>query len=100
MHEVNVRRLTTARDHLVETRTSGLVERRVLVSVGGDSTVGGASWELDQELLDTFDHELAEIEAALDRVALGTYGRCEDCGAPISEARLHAVPWSRHCIDH
>lgn len=41
--------------------------------------------------------ELAEIEAALDRLVTGTYGLCEQCGRPISAARLAARPQSRSC---
>ncbi len=39
--------------------------------------------------------ELAEIEAALGRLAAGTYGRCEATGLPISPERLRALPWTR-----
>ncbi len=40
---------------------------------------------------------LAEIEAALDRLAGGTYGRCEQCGRPIGTALLSARPQARYC---
>ena len=39
--------------------------------------------------------ELAEVEAALDRIRRGSYGVCEATGQPISAERLHAVPWAR-----
>jgi DnaK suppressor protein len=26
------------------------------------------------------------------------YGVCRDCGEPIAEARLTAIPWTRVCI--
>ncbi len=42
---------------------------------------------------------LAEIEAALDRVASGQYGRCEQCRGPISAALLARQPQSRYCAD-
>lgn len=42
--------------------------------------------------------ELAEIDAALARIASGTYGRCERCGAPVGESRLRAVPHARFCM--
>ena len=42
--------------------------------------------------------QLAEIEVAVRRVAAGTYGTCETCGAPIGEARLEARPTARVCI--
>lgn len=40
---------------------------------------------------------LAEIEAALDRIALGHYGRCEQCHRPISAGLLTAQPEARFC---
>jgi RNA polymerase-binding protein DksA len=43
-------------------------------------------------------HHLVEIDAALERVAAGTYGTCEQCGEPIGEDRLEARPVARTCI--
>ena len=40
---------------------------------------------------------LAEIEAALDRIADGRYGRCEQCHRPISSGLLTAQPEARLC---
>jgi RNA polymerase-binding transcription factor DksA len=40
---------------------------------------------------------LAEIEAALDRIALGQYGRCEQCHRPISAGLLAVRPEARFC---
>jgi RNA polymerase-binding transcription factor DksA len=40
---------------------------------------------------------LAEIEAALERVTAGRYGRCEQCGRQIASARLAAEPHVRYC---
>jgi DnaK suppressor protein len=41
---------------------------------------------------------LAEIDAALERVSAGTYGRCERCDDPIAPGRLEARPTARRCI--
>ncbi|MCF3940753.1 TraR/DksA C4-type zinc finger protein [Gordonia sp. Z-3] len=41
---------------------------------------------------------LDELDAALSRADAGTYGRCERCGEPISDARLEALPAARLCI--
>lgn len=46
---------------------------------------------LDQEML-------FEIDEALNRLALGTYGICDGCGRGIEKARLKAVPYSRMCV--
>jgi RNA polymerase-binding transcription factor DksA len=40
---------------------------------------------------------LAEIEAALERITTGRYGRCEQCGRLIATARLAAQPHVRYC---
>lgn len=42
---------------------------------------------------------LAEIDAATARLAEGRYGICQNCGQPISRARLEARPVARTCID-
>ncbi|MCF3638582.1 TraR/DksA C4-type zinc finger protein [Rhizobium sp. TRM95111] len=43
--------------------------------------------------------ELEAIEAALDRIAAGTFGACAKCGEPISPERLRAVPHAALCED-
>lgn len=40
---------------------------------------------------------LAEIEAALDRIAAGRYGWCEQCGRAIAAALLASQPQARYC---
>lgn len=42
---------------------------------------------------------LAAVEEALRRLDRGDYGYCEDCGRPIDEERLAAVPWTTLCYD-
>jgi DnaK suppressor protein len=39
--------------------------------------------------------QIEEIDAALERIALGTYGICKRCGEPIPPARLRALPTAR-----
>jgi RNA polymerase-binding transcription factor len=41
--------------------------------------------------------ELSAIEAALQRLARGTYGQCESCGGPVGRQRLRALPEARLC---
>jgi DnaK suppressor protein len=38
------------------------------------------------------------LTAALRRIADGTYGTCEDCGAPIEPARLSVLPEATTCL--
>jgi RNA polymerase-binding transcription factor DksA len=55
--------------------------------------------EIDHSVLQHAELELEELEAAVKRVDSGSYGNCEACGKPISEARLEALPTARFCID-
>ncbi|MGQ7296637.1 TraR/DksA family transcriptional regulator [Quadrisphaera sp. KR29] len=41
---------------------------------------------------------LREVDAALDRVADGAFGRCERCGCEIAPGRLLARPTSTTCV--
>ena len=49
------------------------------------------------------EHLLAMLEGirkAQQRVADGSYGRCEVCGEIIPKERLEARPWAIRCIKH
>jgi DnaK suppressor protein len=46
---------------------------------------------------ETVRSEIADIDAALARMAAGRYGVCAACGKPIEAARLAAVPYSLRC---
>lgn len=41
--------------------------------------------------------ELHEVDAALDRLSRGTWGRCAHCGETIDARRLGALPHARTC---
>jgi DnaK suppressor protein len=53
--------------------------------------------ERDLSILEQVEGELAEVAEALERLEIGTYGRCEACGRPIEDARLEARPEARLC---
>ena len=55
--------------------------------------------EIDYTLEENSEHVLGEIEGALKRIEEGTYGTCVNCGQPIAEERLTAIPWATYCID-
>ena len=42
--------------------------------------------------------ELQQIDAALTRIAAGSYGACVGCGEPISYERLVAAPYAARCV--
>lgn len=49
-------------------------------------------------LLAAAEDHLADVDAALTKIANGNYGRCERCGEPVSRERLLARPAARTCI--
>jgi DnaK suppressor protein len=57
--------------------------------------------ELDAANDARISRELAEIDAALDRLYRSPekFGICEDTGAEIPYARLEIIPWARTCGD-
>jgi len=48
----------------------------------------------DREIL-----KLSEIDAALDRLKDKSYGLCDECGEPIAEGRLLAMPFTKVCVE-
>jgi DnaK suppressor protein len=50
-------------------------------------------------LLSQEQDALYEIDEALKRIELGTYGICELCNKPILHARLEAIPFARFTVD-
>jgi DnaK suppressor protein len=56
----------------------------------------------DREALEALEssdiQEIRRIEAALKRIAEGTYGVCAQCGADIDPKRLVALPTATRCI--
>ena len=55
--------------------------------------------EKDLGILDDLEAELAEVEAAIERIDNGTYGVDQVTGAPIDPARLDAIPTARTNVD-
>lgn len=63
-----------------------------------DQASGNNEVHIALKLKQTDAKILTAIEEALQRIDKGTYGVCRDCGNPIAEARLQAIPWTRVCI--
>ena len=53
-----------------------------------------------EALADGALRRLAEVDAALERLAAGTYGTCAVGGEPIDDARLEARPTATTCVAH
>jgi DnaK suppressor protein len=96
--------------HLREglTESMAVVTKRSPLSHSGASPVGihpadAGSDAYDRDfalsLLSREQDALYEIDQALRRIELGTYGICEMSGKPIPRARLEAIPFARFTVE-
>lgn len=63
----------------------------------GDESMADLIVDLDLADADRDLGELRDVEAALSRMDLGTYGMCLHCGGPIPAERLTAFPAASRC---
>ncbi len=57
-------------------------------------------WQQAEGLRTEHLAELAELDAAEERVVAGAFGVCEVCGQPIPEGRLEVRPDATRCVRH
>jgi RNA polymerase-binding transcription factor DksA len=85
----------------LERELTGIIES---ASAGSDDEHDpeGATLAFERQhiaaLLSQASRQLAQIDAAIGRIAEGRYGRCANCGEPIGPARLTARPATTTCI--
>jgi len=82
-------------DSLAQEREPGDVQFDEESGEGGTITVDR---ERDLALSAQALAAVDEIDAALGRIADGTYGACERCHQPIPKPRLKALPFARLCV--
>ncbi len=63
-----------------------------------DAALADLLADLDLAEVDRHVAEFRGIEAALMRIARGTYGRCVDCQEPIPIQRLRVNPTAVRCV--
>ncbi|MCA8878527.1 MAG: TraR/DksA family transcriptional regulator [Rhodobacteraceae bacterium] len=94
-----------ARDALIARRADLLgriagIDDRLDDPVDRDSEEAAIETE-DDQMLQTLGAveraEVARIDAALDRIANGSWGVCVKCGEPIAEKRLATLPETPFC---
>lgn len=76
--------LTDAAEHEVTDRKDEAMRQQLL--------------ELDDVQAQRDFNEIAQVEAALQRLDAGSFGNCADCGQPISLQRLQTQPASLRCV--
>jgi RNA polymerase-binding transcription factor len=106
LREAYAQQLRQERDALVGELAAGEVDLRSMESERPNELEERAqqadATRMFAHLDDRRKQRLEEIDLVLQRIALGTYGLCERCGAPIAVARLRASPTARvhvQCAD-
>ncbi|MFJ8544758.1 TraR/DksA family transcriptional regulator [Streptomyces sp. NPDC093586] len=94
--------LAVLRDSLLEQRLFREEQLRQIETVpsrAGDRRRrrSAAQTEVRVQLAASARMVLADVEAALDRMAEGRYGSCHLCRRPIARERLMIVPQARYC---
>jgi len=72
-------------------------------AAGMETQDSGAAAEGKENLLEETSAEwnlFSDVRDALERIRLGTFGKCTECGQAIEEERLDAVPWTAYCLHH
>ena len=63
-----------------------------------ETAVDFLEMQQEQSVLVNQQALLEQVEGALKRIENGTYGVCTNCGRPIPEKRLEAIPWAARDI--
>ncbi|MCP9956666.1 MULTISPECIES: TraR/DksA family transcriptional regulator [Streptomyces] len=84
-----------ARQRLEHERESRLAQLRAVEAAGAGQQ---AADDLLAAQRASAREVLKEIDAAFERLADGTYGRCQGCGRPVPAERLEILPYTRHCV--
>lgn len=96
------RRVTLDRLAALRTDFSGIVEASRDSNADDEHDPEGSTIAFERSQVDALVHQaerhLAEVDAALARLAAGAYGVCERCGRQIPTERLEARPVARTCV--
>ncbi len=96
------RQSALARLASLEREFGGIVEAARDAGTDDEHDPEGATLAFERQhvaaLAESAREDLAEIEAAQARLADGSYGICQVCGARISAGRLAARPAARTCV--
>ena len=65
-----------------------------------ENAIEETQYESARSVEQSLELQLRDVNAALRRVADGTYGACTVCGSPIGRGRLEALPSAATCLQH
>jgi DnaK suppressor protein len=82
-------------DSLTEDREPGDVQ---FDEESGEGDTLAVERERDLALSAQARAAIEQIDAAVEKIHNGTYGRCENCGTTIPKERLKALPYAALCV--
>jgi DnaK suppressor protein len=83
---------------LVKRRADQMKQREDSVPDAGDMALQDLTGDQQLSVLEVRNRTRQQLDEALQRLDEGTYGICMDCGSPIGEERLKALPFARRCV--
>ena len=89
--------LTEEANSLAELREPGDVQ---FDEESGEGDTLAVERQRDLLLSAQFRGQIEEIDRALHKMEIGTYGICEVSGTPIPRERLKAIPWARERVEY
>lgn len=91
--------LQEIRDELLQSDDEHYVDLAERVHDVAEESVADLLSDVELAVIDRHVQEVLDIERALQRVAMGSYGICVDCEGPIAHRRLQAYPTASRCHD-
>lgn len=99
-----------AREHLLRLRREVMLEVQEAAAACremgqdgvpdiGDMSATTYSRDVLLNLSEAQRQKIRDIDAALERVAVGEYGICLRCGEEIEPKRMAVRPFSRYCVE-
>lgn len=85
--------------HAEEALDCSNADKRGVTTHMADISSDNSLREMGLRLLTEEGNVVELIEAAISRLIDGSYGKCQDCGEMIGEARLEARPYALYCIN-
>jgi DnaK suppressor protein len=90
--------LASIRQALLQSDNERYIELAGAVHDSAEESVADQLSEMANALIGRQVNEVREVEDALQRIAVGSYGVCVECGKPVELERLEVYPAARRCF--
>jgi DnaK suppressor protein len=91
--------LSEVQEKIRDVRSESSTGKMNEVLDSGESSEADIQEDIEFALIQMKAETLSKINEALARLEEGAYGNCFECGEPIAERRLRALPFAVRCKD-